>query len=232
MIYKQEEISTVHMKEHSESKRSGLEETYISHHTQGGRRDTTMFGKQRGEFLRSRIGTGKKILDIGCRDGELTKEYAAGNEVLGLDIDTEALNKAKQKLSMLVQKADLHADWGVERGVYDVVVAGEVLEHLYYSEVVIGKVKNALKQDGLFIGSVPNAFSLINRVRLFFGIKKGTPLSDPTHINHFKHSELHALLKKHFTEVSIVPLGKYAWLDKYVPGMFSFMLMFEARNKK
>lgn len=212
--------------------KSGLEQTYTTHHTKGGRRDTTMFGKQRGEFLRSNIGTGKKILDIGCRDGELTKEFVEGNDILGLDIDTKALEKAKDKLGVEVKHADLHSDWEVENGVYDVVVAGEVLEHLYYPKTVLEKVCAALNKEGVLLGSVPNAFSLINRIRLFFGVKKGTPLSDPTHINQFKRSEMMEILKEYFEEVSIEPLGKYAWLDRIFPGMFSFMIMFKAKNKK
>ncbi len=135
-------------------------------------------------------------------------------------------------MGISVQKADLHAEWEIEKGVYDAVVAGEVLEHLYYPDTVLGKVSAVLKEDGVLLGSVPNAFSLINRVRLFLGNKKGTPLSDPTHINHFKRRELMMRLKKHFNDVTIEPLGKYAWLDKFVPGMFSFMFLFEARNKK
>jgi 2-polyprenyl-3-methyl-5-hydroxy-6-metoxy-1,4-benzoquinol methylase len=218
--------------ENKDNKKTGLEETYVSHHTKGGRRGTTMFGKQRGEFLRAKIGIGKKILDIGCRDGELTKEFIEGNNVLGLDIDTEALEKAKIKLNMNVRHADLHSDWEIESGVYDVVVAGEVLEHLYYPGTVLARVCDALKSDGVFVGSVPNAFSLINRVRLFLGIKKGTPLSDPTHINHFKRGELMSLLEKYFNDVTIEPLGKYSRLDKFFPGMFSFMFMWEAKNKK
>lgn len=214
------------------NKITGLEETYINHHTTGGRRDKTMFGKQRGEFLRRKIGTGKTILDIGCRDGELTKEFVSGNKILGLDIDTKALKKAKEKTNIQVQSADLHSDWGVDYDSYDVVVAGEVLEHLYYPDIVLSKVSKVLKKDGIFVGSVPNAFSLINRFRLLLGIKKGTPLSDPTHINHFKRSELKELLKKYFNQVTIEPLGKYAWVDKILPGMFSFMFMFEAKNKK
>ncbi len=212
--------------------KTGLEETYTSHHTKGGRRGTTMFGEQRGEFLREKIGTGKKVLDIGCRDGELTKEYYKGNEVLGLDIDTEALEKAQNKLGIKVKHADLHSNWGVEKSFYDVVVAGEVLEHLYYPDTVLSRVCEVLNDKGSLVGSVPNAFSLINRIRLFLGNKKGTPLSDPTHINHFKRSELKSLLERCFDDVSIIPLGKYAWLDKFFPGMFCFMLMFEAKNKK
>jgi 2-polyprenyl-3-methyl-5-hydroxy-6-metoxy-1,4-benzoquinol methylase len=218
--------------EKQQSEMTGLEQTYIYHHTKGGRRGRTMFGEQRGVFLREAIGTGKTILDIGCRDGELTREFYKGNKVLGIDIDLEALAKIKQELGIDTDKIDLHGNWNLPTESFDVVVAGEVLEHLYYPQIVLGKVADVLKSDGILVGSVPNAFSLINRTRLFFGIKKGTPLNDPTHINHFKRSELERLLKEQFANVEILPLGKYAWLDKFFPGFFSFMFLFKASHKK
>lgn len=211
---------------------SGLEQTYIKHHTKGGRRGITMFGNERGVFLRKHIGTGNRVLDIGCRDGELTKEFYKNNTVLGVDIDSMALREVSSTLGIETKKLDLHDDWGLSRDFYDVVVAGEVLEHLYYTDVVLEKIAFVLKKDGMLIGSVPNAFSLINRLRLFRGNKKGTTLHDPTHINHFKYNELETLLKKHFTEVSIEPFGNYAWLDRFFPGWFSFMFLFVAKNKK
>lgn len=210
---------------------SGIEQTYTHHHTAGGRRGRTMFGQKRGDFLRNHIGTGKKILDIGCRDGELTQEFYKGNKVLGLDIDSKALETLKSNLPEVeTKKVDLHADWELPASVFDVVVAGEVLEHLYYPDIVLNKIHSVLKDGGILVGSVPNGFSLINRVRLFLGIKKGTTLHDPTHINHFKRAELAELLSKQYSSHEIVPLGKYAFLDKFWPGMFSFMHLFVARK--
>ena len=217
------------MKSHS---LTGIEHTYQTHHTTGHRRGTTLFGGIRGEFLRSRIGTGKRILDIGCRDGELTREFYKGNEVLGVDIDREALLKLERELGIKTKHMDLHGEWDIPEGTFDVVVAGEVLEHLYYPERVCAKVCRVLVKDGVFLVSVPNAFSLANRVRLFFGKKSGTPLADPTHINHFSRKELAHLLKNNFKEVRITPLGKYAWLDRFFPGFFSFILLFEASSPK
>lgn len=218
--------------EKQQTEMTGLEQTYIHHHTKGGRRGRTMFGELRGVFLREAIGTNKTILDIGCRDGELTKEFYKGNKVLGIDIDLEALAKIKRELGIDTDKIDLHGNWNLSADSFDVVVAGEVLEHLYYPDIVLGKIVGVLNKEGILVGSVPNAFSLINRFRLFFGIKKGTPLSDPTHINHFKRSELERLLKERFSNVVISPLGKYAWLDKFFPGFFSFMFLFKASHKK
>ena len=210
----------------------GLEEVYTFHHREHGRLGRSMFSEVRGNFLRKYIGTGKEILDIGCRDGVLTATYCEGNHVLGLDIDVGALEVAKGKLGIDTQYTDLNGDWNVPENHFDVVVAGEVMEHLYYPENVTKKIAHALKSDGIFLGSVPNAFSLRSRVQLFFGKKQGTPLGDPTHINHFSRKELVGVLEKYFADVEIVPLGRFVWLDRIFPGLFCFMFLFRAQGKK
>lgn len=216
----------------NKNKITGTEKVYNYHHTLHRSRGQSVFKDIRGEFLREKIGKNKKVLDMGCRAGALTSTYCDGNNVLGLDIDNMALEIAKKNLGINVKHINLNSDWSIQNDCFDVVVAGEILEHLYYPEKIIQKVTNVLKSDGAMIGSVPNAFSLINRVRLFFGRKRNTPLCDPTHINHFSRKELKELLEKHFSVVNIYPLGRYAFLDKFFPGMFSFMLLFEAKRKK
>jgi 2-polyprenyl-3-methyl-5-hydroxy-6-metoxy-1,4-benzoquinol methylase len=209
-----------------------LRKIYENHHTDRERRDFSILQNDRGEFLRRNIGTGKKVLDIGCRDGVLTSEYSKGNDVLGFDIDSIALETAKENLGIETRQVDLYSDWDVENKSFDIVVAGEVLEHLYYPGKIVGKAASVLKDGGVLLGSVPNAFSLKNRIRLFLGKKKGTPLEDPTHINHFSRKELATLLEKSFKKVSIIPLGNFAKFDKFLPGMFAFDLMFKASGPK
>lgn len=211
---------------------NSLDKIYEQHHKKGDRCGMSIFKEERGGFLREKIGKNKKVLDIGCRDGVLTSTYCEGNDILGVDIDLEALEIAKNNLGIEIRQLNLYDDWNLEKEYFDVVVAGEVLEHLYHPEEIIKKIKEVLKSDGVFLGSVPNAFSLKNRIRLFLGKKKGTPLEDPTHINHFSHKELKNLLEKHFEKVEITPLGNFAWLDKFWPGMFSFILLFEVKIKK
>ncbi len=212
-------------------KNKELNTIYKEHHKKGGRRGMSLLKDERGNFLKEKIGVNKKVLDIGCRDGVLTETYYKNNEILGVDIDEEALEIAKNNLGIKTQTLNLYDDWNLTRD-FDVVVAGEVLEHLYYPEDIIKKITKVLKSDGVFLGSIPNAFSLMNRIRLFFGIKQGTPLEDPTHINHFSYKEFKQILEKYFEDVKIYPLGKYAWLDKFWPGMFSFSFLFKVKNKK
>ena len=211
-----------------------LEAIYNEHHTKRRPRGFMVDGEKRGAFLRHHIGKGRIILDIGCRDGALTSTYCAGNTVTGLDIDSEALDYAKEKLGISIKQTDLNGDWDVEDGGYDVVVAAEVIEHLYYPERVIQRVKSALTPEGFLIGSVPHAFALQSRLRFLFGTKNNTPMIDPTHITHFHHKELQNLLEDSFEEVEVkgITSWKFRWISGLFPFLFAYDLLFYARKKK
>jgi len=209
-----------------------LQKIYLKHHQKGDRCGMSILKEDRGNFFKEKIGENKKVLDIGCRDGILTEMYRCNNDVTGVDIDIEALKVAKDNLGIKTMELNLYGDWNLSNVFFDVVVAGEVLEHLYFPQKIIKKITKVLKEDGVFLGSVPNAFSLKNRLRLMLGRKRGTSLEDPTHINHFSYSEFRHILEKYFKDVKIYPLGNFAWADKFWPGMFSFGFLFEAKNKK
>lgn len=210
---------------------NSTKEIYRSHHLNNRPEGFSIMESERALLLKDSIGVGKKILDIGCRDGNLTKHFVLGNDILGVDIDDLSLLKAKNNLNIETLNIDLNGDW-LEIGdkKFDVVVAGEILEHLFYPEAVLKKVKDYLLDGGLFIGSVPNAFSLKNKLRYLRSSKKFTPLSDPTHINHFSFNELKNLLNKHFSKVEVVGLGRFQNLSRFFPSLFAFDLFFICRK--
>ncbi len=191
-----------------------------------------MYPDERGAFLKEHVGTGKKVLDIGCRNGALTKFYREGNSLVGVDIDSKALAIAKKELAIETMHLDLNGPWPFARAQFDVVVATEVIEHLYMPDQIVGKIACVLSDDGALVGSVPNAFSLINRGRLLLARKRYTPLGDSTHINHFTHAELLEILQRHFYDVRIEAFGRYAWLDRFFPGFFAFIFFFTARRPR
>jgi 2-polyprenyl-3-methyl-5-hydroxy-6-metoxy-1,4-benzoquinol methylase len=207
------------------------QEMYEEHHAQARGAGFSVLKEERGKLFSAHIGTGKRVLDLGCRDGALTTFFTEGNNVLGTDIDTVALARARERLGIQTAVLDAHGDWNdLHKEQFDAVVAGEVLEHLFYPATVVSKVAAHLKPGGVFVGSVPNAFSLRHRLRYLAGTKKHTPLSDPTHVNHFGAGELAALLGRHFAHVQIVGLGRLGYLARLVPGWFAFDLVFVARK--
>lgn len=209
---------------------TSLEQIYSTHHASHRGEGFVLLGDVRGTFLKRAVGTGKRVLDIGCRDGALTKFFAPGNTVVGADIDPAALGRAHATLGIETRRVDLNGAWAIEPHSFDAVVAAEVLEHLYYPSVVIEKVSRVLKPGGIFTGTVPNAFSLINRFRYLVKRKKGTSLEDPTHINHFAVGELRTLLDARFKEVEVRGYGRLGWLARTFPQTFAFGLFFCARH--
>jgi len=192
--------------------------------------DIGLYGKERGEIFSRWLGKGNKVLELGCRDGSLTKLFADGNKITGADIDKEALELFEKNLGGKTYCLDLNSEWPFMENEFDAVVASEVLEHLYKPAEVVEKIARILKSGGIFIGTVPNAFSLANRIRLFMAKPNKTALADPTHVHHFSRRELKLILKKYFPEAEVGAIGRLAFLDKIFPGMFSFLLVFRCKK--
>lgn len=207
-----------------------VHDIYTYHHAHNRNKDFSILKKERGDFLRGTIGEGKRVLDLGCRNGVLTSQVLKGNSVMGVDVDPIALKEAHDRFGIETHLMDLHGDWSeLEGELFDAIICGEVLEHLYFPEQVVEKAARHLTKKGLFVGSVPNAFSIKNRIRFLLGDKHNTPLSDPTHINQFHIEELHAILARHFSHVEIHGLGSYPRLATLSPNFFAFDLLFSAR---
>lgn len=181
-----------------------LEKIYKMHHERGKRYGYLYCHGERGLYLSEWIGQAKKVLDLGCRDGELTKYFADKNEVTGVDIDRKALDFVQQKLGIKTFWLDMNTEFPFQMETYDVVVACEIVEHIYFSSAFIEKIHSVLKTGGMFMGSVPNSFRFRNRLKFFFGAEFET---DPTHVHMFSYRQLHNLLSKYFTDIHIVPLG-------------------------
>src|SRR2546426_12669093 len=85
-------------------------------------------GPERIGLFRGYVGgPGRGGLDLGCRDGSLTRAYAAGNEIVGGDADREALAGAAG-LRVETHWADLDEPRAVGDAGFDVGVAGGLLE--------------------------------------------------------------------------------------------------------
>lgn len=180
-----------------------LEEVYRKHHERGNRYGYLYCHGARSPYLKKWIGVGKKVLDLGCRDGMLTQSYAEGNEVLGVDIDKKALELIQKRLRIETKWLDLNAEWPFQPQSFDVIVACEIMEHLYFLDGFLKNVFQTLKPGGLFIGSVPNAFRMRNRMKFLFGNEFE---KDPTHVRQFSHQKLGQTLSVLFSQCEIVPL--------------------------
>jgi SAM-dependent methyltransferase len=141
-------------------------------------------------FRRLVGGPGRRVLDLGCRYGALTRAYVDGNDVVGVDVDRAALAEAA-KLGIETRLADVEQPLPFEDSSFDVVVAGELLEHVRDPERLVADARRLLRPGGRLVGSVPNAFRLLNRLRFLAGLP---PERDPTHLHMFTPGDVEALL--------------------------------------
>jgi len=209
-----------------------LEQNYQKHHSDRRRGGFAILEKERGVLFKKLVGTGKKVLDLGCRDGVITKYFVEGNDVTGADIDSSSLESINKNLGVKTLHLDIQSDsWPIQPESFDAVVAGELLEHLYFPAEVVARVNKILKPGGLFVGSVPNAYALKNRIKYLFAIKRGTPLEDPMHINQFSWQELEEILKSNFTGVKLYPLGNphHGFTGKF-PAFLAHSIAFYAKK--
>jgi SAM-dependent methyltransferase len=206
---------------------SGLEKTYRTHHEERHRSGFTFGGKERVEALALWIGKGRRVLDIGCRDGTLTVNILEGNFAVGADIDGDSLRhgRGRHQLSNAVQ-LDATDPLPFAYGSFDTVLCGEVLEHQPFPEWLIRETARVLVPGGRMVGSVPNAFRLKNRLLFLLG----NPFDiDPTHLRFFSALSLHALLADRFADIEIRSIiGRFV---KIHPGLFANVLVWRCRRK-
>ena len=77
------------------------------------------------------VGTGNRVLDVGCSSGYLARPLAErGNTIVGIELDPEAA-RAAEEFCELVLVGDVETmDLPLEPGSFDVVLGGDVIEHL------------------------------------------------------------------------------------------------------
>jgi SAM-dependent methyltransferase len=199
-------------------------ERYREHH-ESSRRPGFVFGAHERPALFRRYvgGPGRRVLDLGCRSGALTRAYLDGNHVVGVDVDRGALAEAA-RLGIETHWADLDAPLPFEPESFDVVVAGEVLEHIRDPARLMGDVQTVMRPGGTLVGSVPNGYRLKSRLRFLVGRE---PEEDPTHLHLFSPRAVRALLAR-FESVRLdFVTGRFVRLG---PRLFANTIVFSARK--
>lgn len=107
------------------------------------------------------IGNNKRVLEIGCGPGSITKILAEQNncQMIGLELDPEAIKKVKPFCEKVMQ-ADLNSnDWPHlldDLPKFDVVLAADVLEHLYDPWTALKRMVPLMNEQGCIVISLPH----------------------------------------------------------------------------
>ncbi len=137
----------------------------------------------------SLVGEGKRVLDVGCSDGWLSQRMSEnGCDVVGIEVDRESAQRAaKYCTNVISQDVETLVDLPYPREHFDVILFGDVLEHLRDPLGTLRKLKGWLKEGGQVICSIPNVAHLYVRLKLLFGRwdYENSGLMDRTHLRFF-----------------------------------------------
>lgn len=135
-----------------------------------------------------------RVLEIGCDCGATLLEIRnrfPNAIVYGSEINEEAAKVASHIAHVQVNNIE-EENLSFERGFFDYIIFGDVLEHLHEPLKTIQYCKGFLKKEGCIIASIPNLMHISIMEKLLKGdfTYTETGLLDKTHIHFFTFNEI------------------------------------------
>jgi SAM-dependent methyltransferase len=144
----------------------------------------------------------KRVVEVGCSSGATAKvlrERVKAEYYVGIEVSPEAAELARGRLDK-VYVADIEqtspAALGLAAGDFDLLVALDVLEHLYDPWETLAELAELLRPGGYAVLSIPN----VRHVTVFDELARGNwtyagaGLLDATHLRFFTFNGIQALI--------------------------------------
>ena len=200
----------------------------------------------RHHLLLEWVGRGRRVLEVGCSTGYMSRDLVQrGCCVTGIEVDRVAAQRART-YCQAVYVLDLNEqEWIAgfpERG-FDVVLLGDVLEHLAMPDATLVQLRDVVSSEGSLVISLPNVVHWVTRLKILFGQfdYEAWGTLDHTHLRFFTPKTARALIEgagyriTRFHPVIGGGMARYArppwqWLAHLTPGLFAYQMLFEAKK--
>lgn len=161
---------------------------------------------------------GKRVLHLGATDSPVTKSaiengrflhtrlMETADEVVGMDLDAAMIAWLKDEhgiTNILAGNIEVPSEY--PQGPFDLVVAGEIFEHLNNPGAALAALRSVLGGTERLVISVPNAYSIKGVLRALGGHE----WIHPDHVLHHSASTLNTLLRRHDFE----PVEWFAYVN-------------------
>ncbi|HWZ78858.1 MAG TPA: methyltransferase domain-containing protein [Candidatus Sulfotelmatobacter sp.] len=167
----------------------------------------------------------RTVMHVGCTDAPLTKSKAEKNqllhqklgkvckELIGVDLESASLDYLRRQHG--IDNLYCHDIERLEsfprQEKVDVVIAGEVLEHLNNVGLFFESCGARLKKDGCVLVTVPNALSI---KRIMVSLVKRKEHVHPDHTSYFSPSTLSCIAHRH--KLNLSGMSMYLWRNPTV----------------
>jgi len=174
--------------------------------------------------IRPRHPEARRFFEVGAAMGHmLAVARDEGFAVGGVEISAAAAERAREKFGIELQVGDLTGlDLADEAGHWDIVYAGDVLEHLRDPAAALAVMSRLLAPGGLVVVCVPTTLDLISSRlgdRLLRWGHRDARLPDPPyHLYEFTRTTARRLAQRYFGQVEtvteIVPFSRLNLKDR------------------
>lgn len=180
-----------------------------------------------------------KVLEIGAGGGDTLleiKRLKLATEVVGVELMKLANSQqTNPEIDKLIFGNIENMELDLPNEYFDVIICGDIIEHLIDPWSVLLKLRKYLKQNGVIIASIPNFREIRNVYNVFLSANfKYTDMGtlDKTHLRFFCKKNMVELLESaNFSVLSInsnYNLRKAEWKRRYINritlGLFSDFL--------
>lgn len=177
-------------------------------------------------IVRSWIPDGVRVLDVGCATGAATVKFTGGKDCSVVGVEPDAARAAAARARGLDVKTGLLDEGLLKRqGPFDVIIFGDVLEHVAAPAALLDLAKTGLADGGTIIASVPNVAHWTVRVKLLLGRfdYAQTGIMDATHLRWFTEKSIRRLFEHSGMQVLDVSPSAGAWMGEYRRPPFKFI---------
>ena len=163
----------------------------------------------RMRFVAEHVKPGERVLDVGCGEGRFASELTRrGASVVGIDVAEEPLRRARELHPQLdLRVVAGQGPWDLEDSSFDVVWAGEVIEHVADTAAWLSEVRRVLRSGGRLLLSTP-AHGRLAMLRLALSRRALAEHFDPRgeHLRFYSRDSLRELLVDfRFQEIEVRP---------------------------
>jgi 2-polyprenyl-3-methyl-5-hydroxy-6-metoxy-1,4-benzoquinol methylase len=160
--------------------------------------DGSYYEGGRPEMLEFVPQTARRILEVGCAEGNFAKQLKERNqaELWGVELVEAAAAKARPKLDRVLVGSFDEVSEQLLPGYFDAIIFNDVLEHLMWPETALEKCKSLLNETGVIVASIPNVRHFSNLKELLLRKDweyKDCGILDRTHLRFFTEKSIRTM---------------------------------------
>lgn len=165
---------------------------------------------EKNSYILKQIQPGTRVLHVGCTNSPTTtrrwdsdmllhkkicdRAATIGSHIVGIDIDDIAIDFLKEKMpNEEILNLDAHklSEYFGEDSHFDLIIAGDVIEHLDNPGLFLSSCKDVLADGGSLLITTANAFGIVRYLKSIFSYES----VHPEHTAYYSKKTLDRVLK-------------------------------------